>query len=738
MNQTGERRRTRSTDIASPGTLSPPPPSKWTPSLPQATTAMATVPGRTPLEEGGRGGGRTQTTRVHRARERRRTPWLWQQLHSIPLIERLLYVIGFSLITFALICATMLPALETSSTLAAVTEDPRGLDEAEASETPVGSERDAQRLEAVASRWCPLPALDPHIRRSTKAPTSPPAAPATFQTFALIDETEEATRDSDAKQWRRYANHAALRVNCSDSRPHITFHDFVNDATLKGRKRAVAVPRTLERGSDGWFRTEITHDYARVECGEQRAVVWRNANPTRLDRHYHTAYRAWKMEEVEDADPSAETVVLISLSGVGRETFESEYPRSSALLRGLQSGRPKVGVPLPDAPAAYWGAEFRRHIALMHDSATSNTALLAGCEPFRHGVDHCNEETAQHIEVAYRQAGFSTMVFDPLLSEASKSHSWRRPGDFDNFAEALLWANGNADCNPLAAPDCAQTAVNVALQLAALDVASDYLHAPPTVGSTGRLVVVGVGSLATTAARGPVPVEVDVALAAFLRDVTTTEVLGDAVVLVTSDGGAARSGMTVGQRAHTHVPLLWVLLPKVTVESNIELAQIVYDNGAAVVSGLDVYATLVYIAHGFDVRTIYPLHDAVGVGVWAWVCLRRVCMGGCASGGVGKRVLRPPFTSLPKLSCAAHVEAEHWIAPTAVLPNRIEGKGMRSAAVHARCLPVRVARVPEGGTVRCRLARGARFSTTSRSYHHRLCCHSECCHCNERGGRTRR
>lgn len=100
MNQTGERRRTRSTDIASPGTLSPPPPSKWTPSLPQATTA--TVPGRTPLEEG-------QTTRVHRARERRRTPWLWQQIHSIPLIERLLYVIGFSLITFALICATMLP-----------------------------------------------------------------------------------------------------------------------------------------------------------------------------------------------------------------------------------------------------------------------------------------------------------------------------------------------------------------------------------------------------------------------------------------------------------------------------------------------------------------------------------------------------------------------------------------------------------------------------------------------------
>jgi hypothetical protein len=227
------------------------------------------------------------------------------------------------------------------------------------------------------------------------------------------------------------------------------------------------------------------------------------------------------------------------------------------------------------------------------------------------------------------------MVFDPLLSEASKAHSWRRPGDFDNFAEALRWANGNADCNPLAAPDCAQTAVNVALQLAALDVASDYLHAPPTVGSTGRLVVVGVGSLATTAARGPVPVEVDVALAAFLRDVTTTEVLGDAVVFVTSDGGAARSGMTVGQRAHTHVPLLWVLLPKVTVESNIELAQIVYDNGAAVVSGLDVYATLVYIAHGFDVRTIYPLHDAVGVGVWAWVCLRRVCMGGCASGGVG-------------------------------------------------------------------------------------------------------
>jgi hypothetical protein len=330
---------------------------------------------------------------------------------------------------------------------------------------------------------------------------------------------------------------------------------------------------------------------------------------------------------------------------------------------------------------------------------------------------------------------FSTMVFDPLLSEASKAHSWRRPGDFDNFAEALRWANGNADCNPLAAPDCAQTAVNVALQLAALDVASDYLHAPPTVGSTGRLVVVGVGSLATAAARGPVPVEVDVALAAFLRDVTTTEVLGDAVVLVTSDGGAARSGMTVGQRAHTHVPLLWVLLPKVTVESNIELAQIVYDNGAAVVSGLDVYATLVYIAHGFDVRTIYPLHDAVGVCVWAWVCLRRVCMGGCAR---GKWVLRPPFTSLPKLSCAAHVEAEHWIAPTAVLPNRIEGKGMRSAAVHARCLPVRVARVPEGGTVRCRLARGARFSTTSRSYHHRLCCHSECCHCNERGGRTRR
>jgi hypothetical protein len=108
MNQTGERRRTRSTDIASPGTLSPPPPSKWTPSLPQATTT-ATVPGRTPLEEGGRGGGRTQTTKVHRARERRRTPWLWQQIHSIPLIERLLYVIGFSLITFALICATMLP-----------------------------------------------------------------------------------------------------------------------------------------------------------------------------------------------------------------------------------------------------------------------------------------------------------------------------------------------------------------------------------------------------------------------------------------------------------------------------------------------------------------------------------------------------------------------------------------------------------------------------------------------------
>jgi len=126
-------------------------------------------------------------------------------------------------------------------------------------------------------------------------------------------------------------------------------------------------------------------------------------------------------------------------------------------------------------------------------------------------------------------------------------------------------------------------------------MATEYLSAAPPVGAAGRFVYVGLGSLA----REPPPASVDVALAEFLKTFTGTAVLGhDAVVLLTSDGAAAVPGGGVAQWGHGHVPLLWLLVPGSIVKTNDELKSVVYRNGGEVVSGVNVYSTLVHLALG--------------------------------------------------------------------------------------------------------------------------------------------
>lgn len=167
--------------------------------------------------------------------------------------------------------------------------------------------------------------------------------------------------------------------------------------------------------------------------------------------------------------------------------------------------------------------------------------------------------------------------------------------------EALDWANANANSSTVSQNSPTALARDVVLQLTALKMATEYLQSPPSL-SNGRCVMINLESLepvanmTTTMAR-----YVDDALAEFLNGLALSQAEAeDTVVFVTSDGGNVQPGMTIGQWAHAHVPLLWMLLPTSSISSNPELRDVVYDNGAAVVSGHNLYATLKHIALGSE------------------------------------------------------------------------------------------------------------------------------------------
>jgi hypothetical protein len=187
-------------------------------------------------------------------------------------------------------------------------------------------------------------------------------------------------------------------VRCDNASVSVSFHSFA-DGALSDQKWVSDSPEAWRKpgaaGADGWHREPLVGDYARVACGERRAVAWRRLSPARVEMAHATANRIHKQKpstaapvpQDEKEPPLARTVVVVSVHGVGREGFEDVFPLSAAALRATQNVDNR----------GLWGGEFRRMVKLLDDPAAAEAVALAGCVPFRHSVAHCNVSNT-HVE----------------------------------------------------------------------------------------------------------------------------------------------------------------------------------------------------------------------------------------------------------------------------------------------------------------------------------------------------
>ena len=342
--------------------------------------------------------------------------------------------------------------------------------------------------------------------------------------------------------------------------------------------------------------------YAVVKCGDAQIVLMRplarpdavGGRPAVASPRVHKQYA--------HSQSLYQNVVVVEVPGVSREEFEALMPRSALLLRSYQS------VPSPDHRLAFWAAEYRRFSSTSPHPRGNCAAAYAGCDPREAGLLHATPDPAEQRWVwdVFRDAGFATLVSegrhdDSLAAEYERV--FRRPAANLTVPEGCVGALRDHTlelCRAAGIDPPACVDVPLAVGRHSFAVARDFLRR--SAGSR-RFALASLGDASRTlsaAARGIFLQEADETVHAFLEDLLSSSTLlsDQSLVMIVSDIGTAQDAPSAEAIAHASQPLLWMATSHRMTLSQVDMRNVLFNNGFRLVSHTDVYSTLAHAAAG--------------------------------------------------------------------------------------------------------------------------------------------